>query len=78
MNCAATERQESNGPVYVDYMDGMESIVFNEGTDLSVENFIKWRICPFGEHVASAELVNSAAGLRVSLYFHGSKRYNSG
>jgi len=44
MNCTATERQDSKGPVYVDYMDGMESIVFNEGTDLSVVNFIKWRI----------------------------------
>ncbi len=44
MNCTAVERQDSNGPVYGDYMDGMESIVFNEGTDLSVVNFIKLRI----------------------------------
>ena len=44
MNCTASERQDSKGPVYVDYMDGMESVVFNKGTDLSVMNFIKWRI----------------------------------
>ena len=44
MNCTAVEPQDSKGPVYVDYMDGMESIVFNEGTGLSVVNFIKWRI----------------------------------
>ena len=47
MNCTAVERQDSNDPVYVDYMDGMEPIVFNEGTDLSVVNFIKWRIWLF-------------------------------
>ena len=44
MNCTAVESQDSNGPVYVDYMVGMESIVFNVGTDFSVVNFIKWRI----------------------------------
>ena len=43
-DCTAGGSQDSNGPVYVDYMDGMESIVFNEGTDLSVVNFMKWRI----------------------------------
>ena len=47
MNCTAVEPQDSKGPVYVDYMDGMESIVFNEGTGLSVVNFIKWRIWLF-------------------------------
>ena len=41
MNCTAVESQESTGPIYGDYMDGMESIVFNEGTDLCVVNFIK-------------------------------------
>ena len=41
MNCTAAERQDSTDPAYVDYMDVMESIVFNEGTDLSVVNFIK-------------------------------------
>ena len=41
MNCTAAERQDSTDPVYVDYMDVMESIVFNEGTDLSVMNFMK-------------------------------------
>ncbi len=35
MNCTADETQDSTDPVYVDYMDGMVSIVFNEGTDLS-------------------------------------------
>ena len=44
MNCTADESQRSTVPVYGDYMDGMEPIVFNEGTDLSVVNFIKWRI----------------------------------
>ncbi len=44
MNCTASKRQDSKGPVYGDYMDVMESIVFNEDTDLSVVNFIKWRI----------------------------------
>ncbi len=41
MNCTAGGSQESTGPVYGDYMDGMESIVFNEGTDLRVVNVIK-------------------------------------
>ncbi len=41
MNCTAVERQDSNGSVYGDYMNGMESIVFNEGTDLCVVNVIK-------------------------------------
>ena len=44
MNCTAGGSQESTGPVYVNYTDVMESIVFNEGTDLSVVNFIKWTI----------------------------------
>jgi len=32
MGCTAAERQDSNGPVYGDYMDVMESTVFNEST----------------------------------------------
>jgi len=44
MNCTAFECQNLKGLVYGDYMDGPESIVLNEGTDLSVVNFIKWRI----------------------------------
>ena len=35
MNCTAVERQESTGPVYGDYMEGMRSMVFNECIDLS-------------------------------------------
>ena len=53
MNCTAVERQDSNGPVYGDYMDGMESIVLNEGTDLSVVNFVKLRIWPFGAPIVA-------------------------
>ena len=44
VNCTAAERQNSMGPVYGDYMKGIESIVFNEGTDLSAVNFMEWRI----------------------------------
>ncbi len=44
MNCTAVGRYDLAGRIYGDYMDVMESIVFNEGTDLSVVNFIKWRI----------------------------------
>ena len=48
VNCTADESQDSTDPVYVDYMDGMESIAFNEGRDLSAVNLIKWRIGAFG------------------------------
>ena len=48
MNCTADECQGLADPAYVDYMDGMESIVFNEGSDLSAVNLIKWRIGVFG------------------------------
>jgi hypothetical protein len=41
MNCTALERQDSTGVVYGDYMDGIESEVFIESTDLSGVNFIK-------------------------------------
>jgi len=44
VNCTAVERQSSMGPVYGDYMKCIESIVFNEGADLSSVNFIKRRI----------------------------------
>ena len=53
MNCTAAERQDSTDPVYVDYMDGMESIAFNEGTDLSVVNFKKLRIWTFGAPIVA-------------------------
>ncbi len=43
-NCTADEHQNSNGPVYGDYMDDMGSTVFNEGIDLTVVKFIKWGI----------------------------------
>jgi len=48
VNCTADESQDSTDPVYGDYMDGMESIAFNEGRDLSGVNLIKWRIGAFG------------------------------
>jgi len=44
MNCTAVEHQDSNDSAYGDYMDGVESIVFNKRTNLSVVNLIKWRI----------------------------------
>jgi hypothetical protein len=53
VNCTAVERQNSMGPVYVDYMKGFESIVFNEGADLSAVNFIKRRIWSFGAPIVA-------------------------
>jgi hypothetical protein len=41
MNCTAAERQDSTGVVYGDYMDGIEPIIFSQGTDLSKVNLIK-------------------------------------
>jgi hypothetical protein len=41
VNCTAAGRQDSTSAVYGDYMDGIKSIVFNEGTDLSRVNLIK-------------------------------------
>jgi hypothetical protein len=41
VNCTAVERQDSTSEVYGDYMDGIEPIFFNEGTDLSGVNLIK-------------------------------------
>ncbi len=41
VNCTAAQRQDSTGVVYGDYMDGIESIVFSEGSDLSGVNIIK-------------------------------------
>ena len=40
VNCTAAERTDLTGVVYyVDYMDGIESIVINEGADWSGLNF---------------------------------------
>ena len=39
VNCTAAERTHLTGAFYGDYMDGIESIVINEGTDLSGVNF---------------------------------------
>ena len=39
VNCTATERTDLTGAVYGDYMDVIESIVINEGTDLSRMKF---------------------------------------
>jgi len=41
VNCTAAEDQDLAGVVYGDYMDGIESIVFNEGTDLDGVDLIK-------------------------------------
>ena len=41
VNCTAAERTDLTGAFYGDYMDGIESIVINEGTDLSRVNLIK-------------------------------------
>ena len=51
MNCTAAGSQDFADSVYVDYMDGMESIVFNEGSDLSGVNLIKWRIGALGSPI---------------------------
>ena len=40
VNCTAAGRQDSTSAVYGDYMDGIKSIVFNVGTDLSRVNLI--------------------------------------
>ena len=41
LNCTAAERTDFTGAVYGDYMDGIKSIIFNEGADLSWVNLIK-------------------------------------
>ncbi len=41
MNCTAAGHQDLTGVVYGDYMDGIESTVFSEGSDLSGVNLIK-------------------------------------
>jgi hypothetical protein len=41
LNCTAAGGQDSTGAVYGDYMDGIKSIIFNEGADLSWMNLIK-------------------------------------
>jgi hypothetical protein len=44
MNCTAGGSQESTGPVYGDYTDVMETIVFSECADLSEMVVFKWTI----------------------------------
>ena len=39
VNCTAAERTDLTSAFYGDYMDGIASIVINEGTDLSGVNF---------------------------------------
>jgi hypothetical protein len=41
LNCTADERTDFMGAAYGDYMDGIKSIVINEGTDLSEVDLIK-------------------------------------
>ena len=48
VNCTAADCPDSTRGLYGDYMDGIESIVFNEGCDLSRVNLIKYRIGVFG------------------------------
>jgi len=48
VNCTAAQHQGWTAEVYGDYMDGIESIVFKEGCDLSRVNLIKSRIRVFG------------------------------
>jgi len=48
VNCTAAQRQDLANAVYGDYMDGIKSIIFTEGTDLSGVNLIKLKIGIFG------------------------------
>jgi hypothetical protein len=41
VNCTAVEHLDLMDAVYGDYMDGIKSIIFNEGADLSWVNLIK-------------------------------------
>ena len=41
VNCTAAEHLDLMDVVYGDYMDGIESIVFKEGSDLSTASLIK-------------------------------------
>ena len=41
VNCTAAEHLDLMDAVYGDYMDGIESIVFNQGTDLAADRLIR-------------------------------------
>ena len=41
VNCTAVGHQDLTGAAYGDYMDGIESIVINKGTNLSGVDLIK-------------------------------------
>ena len=41
VNCTAAKHLDLMDAVYGDYMDGIESITFNEGSDLTVARLIK-------------------------------------
>jgi hypothetical protein len=41
VNCTAAKHLDLMDAVYGDYMDGIESIVFNDGTDLTVARLVK-------------------------------------
>ncbi len=43
VNCIAAEHQDSTGAVYGDYMDGIKSIIFNEGADFELGEFNKMK-----------------------------------
>ncbi len=48
VNCTADECQDSTDPVYGDYMDDMETIVLNAGTNFNGVVIFKWRIGVLG------------------------------
>jgi hypothetical protein len=41
MNCTAAEHQDLMDTIYGDYMDGIESIAFNQRSDLTAARGIK-------------------------------------
>lgn len=41
VNCTAAEHLDMMDADYGDYMDGIESIIFNEGSDLTVASLMK-------------------------------------
>jgi hypothetical protein len=48
VNCTAVEHLDMMDAVYGDYMDGIGSIIFNEGSDLTITSLMKRRIRAFG------------------------------
>jgi hypothetical protein len=42
MNCTAPGSQDLTNTIYGDYMDGIESIIGNEGTDFNGPDSFEW------------------------------------